>query len=266
MSKENQNLDCKDYSKYSLGKKDINQNFFFLNAHGEELEQLYEVPKGVRIIMFCYSKELQVCDRFDRFNWENILLDPKTSSNYCNFLGSISRYSSIRDHFCVYEENDVIRNMTIFTDKTFREGLYRLPVKGYAYDEKNKTVVVSEGTLLSEVQKDSRLKKLMKDAPRTHIKVDGRRVANLLRKESDVGIIQSQVRKIHDKARLSNLINSMRLHIPEFTILLMVCRERSEEDRMYTEGVADDISDGKQLLDEMKQMERYLELEKIMKS
>ena len=47
----------------------INKNFFFLNAHGEELEKLYEIPKGVRIIMFCYSKELQVCDKFDEYNW-----------------------------------------------------------------------------------------------------------------------------------------------------------------------------------------------------
>ena len=153
-------MDRTDCKFYGLKHKNINKNFFFLNAHGEELEEFYEIPKGIRVIMFCYSKRLDVCPKFDRFNWEHILLDPKATENYCNFLSTISKYKSINDHFCIYEEGDTIRNLSIFTDEYFREGLYRLPVKGYAYDEPTKTVIISDGTLMSEIHKDKTLKKL----------------------------------------------------------------------------------------------------------
>lgn len=255
-------IDC---SEYSLINEPINSNFYFVNAHGDELEKLYEIPPGVRIVMFCYSKNLDVCQKFDKFNWENILLDPVASSNYCNFLSAISQYSSIKDHFCVYEPGDVIRNLLISTDKTFREGLYRLPVKGYAYDVENNTIVVSDGTLLSEVHKDEKLNKMMKKTERRRVAVDGKRVADLLRVQSDVGIVQSQVRKIHKNALLSNLINSLRMHMQEFTILLMVCRTRNEEEIERTKGVAENISSGKFVSKELDRMQRHLQLEKMMR-
>lgn len=260
--KKKTKMDCSDYS---LINEQINKNFYFVNAHGDELERLYEIPKGVRIIMFCYSKELTVCKKFDRFNWENILLDPTASNNYCNFLSTISKYSSIKDHFCVYESGDVIRNLLISSDKIFREGLYRLPVKGYAYDSDTNSIVVSDGTLLSEIHKDKELNKLMKKIGRSRVVVDGKRVVELLRVQNNVGVIQSQVRKIYDKALLSNLINSLQIHIPEFTILLMVCRNRVEEEIVRTQGVAENISDGKPVYKELERMQRHLELEKMMR-
>ena len=242
----------------------INKNFFFLNAHGEELEKLYEIPKGVRIIMFCYSKELQVCDKFDEYNWSHILLDPVASNNYCDFLKAISGYSSIRDHFCVYDEGDVIRNLNIFSDNEFREGLYRLPVKGYAYDEKTDTIVVSEGTLLSEVQKDKELSEKIGDK-RRHVVVDSKRIVKLLKNNQSTGIIQSQVRKIGDKARLSNLINTMKLYSDSFTILLMVCRDRYPDAIIASGGIADKISIGRYVIDEVENYKSRCNLEKLMR-
>jgi hypothetical protein len=241
----------------------INRNFFFLNAHGDETEKIYEVPKGVRIIMFCYSKELQVCDRFDKYNWSHILLDPQASDNYCDFLSAISGYSSIRDHFCIYEEHDLIRDLVISTDDKFREGMYRLPVKGYAYDEKNDTLVVSNGTLLSEIHDDKRLNKMMKESK--HKTVDSKRIVDMLRVKNDVGIIQSQVRLIHDRARLSNLVNSMKLHTDGLTVLLMVCRNRDEDARKTSGGAADNISKGRVVTEELERMKGKCNLEKLMR-
>lgn len=243
----------------------INRNFFFLNAHGDEIERRWEVPKGVRIIMFCYSKELQVCDRFDKYNWYHILLDPTASDNYCDFLTAISGYSSIRDHFCIYEEHDIIRDLDIHTDEEFREGMYRLPVKGYAYDQKNEMVVVSDGTLLSEIHKDKTLNKLMKGSKRKKVVVDSKRIVDLLRVKNEVGIIQSHVRKIHNKARLSNLINSMKLHVSGLTVLLMVCRNRDEYARKATGGIADDITPGRVVSEELERMRGKCKLEKLMR-
>ena len=243
----------------------INKNFFFLNAHGDEIERLWEVPKGVRIIMFCYSKELQVCDKFDKYNWSHILLDPNASDNYCDFLTAVSGYNSIRDHFCIYEEHDIIRDLDIQTDEEFREGMYRLPVKGYAYDEKNDMVVVSDGTLLSEIHKDKELNRMMKGSKRKKVVVDSKRIVNMLRVQNKVGIIQSHVRQIHDNARLSNLINSMKLHVPGLTVLLMVCRNRDEDSRKATGGAADNITPGRVVLEELERMKGKCNLEQLLR-
>lgn len=236
-------FDCR---KYKHSKDPINKNFFFLNAHGLETEQLYKLPEGVRVIMFCHEKTLNVCKRFDRFNWEHILLDPDASSNYCSFLSTISKYSSIRDHFCVYEPGSVIRNTTIYGDEYFRNGLYRLPVKGYAYDADDCSVVVSDGTLIAEINEDPELKRLMKDCERKRYYVDGKKVSKFLQVQNDVGIIKSFVKGIYPDTNmvLSNLINSMKIHQQEFTILLMTCRNRDEE-RKRTKGVGDNITPGK---------------------
>jgi hypothetical protein len=252
-------------SKNNWYNKDINRNFFFLNAHGDEIERIWEVPKGVRIIMFCYSKELQVCDRFDRYNWSHILLDPSASDNYCDFLKNISGYSSIKDHFCIYEEHDRIRDIDIETDEKFREGMYRLPVKGYVYDKNNDSIIVSDGTLMSEIHKHSELNKIMNGSKPKKIVVDSKKIVDLLRVNNKVGIIQSHVRKIHDKARLSNLINSMKLHMSGLTILLMVCRNRDEYARSKTGGEFDDISPGRVVSDELKRMKGKCNLEKLIR-
>jgi hypothetical protein len=242
----------------------VNRNFFFLNAHGEKLKKLYEIPEGVRIIMFCYSKELQVRKKFDEYNWSHLLLDPTASNNYYDFLTAISGYSSIRDHFYVYEEGDVIHNLDILTDDEFREGLYRLPMKGYVYDNKTDDIVLSDNSLLSEVQKDKNYRKLVRDNKCRSVVVNSKRIVKLLKDKKKVGIIQSQVKKIHDTTRLSNLIGSMKIHASSFTVLLMVCRDCDQEARKVF-GVAGDISKGRNILDELERYKGHCDLEKLVR-
>ena len=246
--------DCREYSGYD---KPINKNFYFLNGHGGEMDDDYEIPKGVRIIMFCYSGAiLDICHKFDRFNWNNILLDPTASSNYCTFLAAISKYSSVKDHFCVYEENDVIKNIELLGDKYFREGLFRLPVKGFGYDEETKSVVISSHSLMSDTQTDKKFIELTKNLPRTHILVDDKKLIELMRKKNDVAIFQTSIKQIKGRLKLSNLINSIRLHEDQFTLLLMVCREG--------EG-SEEISKGKKVGDEVERMQRHLILERALR-
>lgn len=251
---------------YSGIDKEINNNFYFLNGHGEELEADYEIPNGVRIIMFCYSGEtLNICHRFDKFNWSNILLDPSVSSNYFTFLSAISEYSSINDHFCVYEGGDTIKNIQLHSDPHFREGLFRLPVRGFVYDKSSDTVVISNNTPMSQVQKHPQLRTFFKNK-RKKIRIDDRRLVNLMRENNEVTIIESYVRKIHKTIRLSNLINSMKPH-GDFTILLMVCREGIGSDTISKgEGIGSDtISKGKVIKDEVLRMKRQIVLEQAMR-
>lgn len=247
-------LSKEDCSEYSGMGEEINKNFYFLNGHGEELETDYEVPEGVRIVMFCYSGEiLNICHRFDKFNWSNILLDPSASSNYCTFLSAISEYSSINDHFCVYRAGDIIKNIQLHSDNEFREGVFRLPVKGFAYDKSSDSVVISKNMPMSQVLKHPELDRFFKKK-RKSIKIDDRRVVNLMRKKNEVTIIESYVRKIYTSIYLSNLVNSMKLHGP-FTILLMVCRE----------GVGSDtISKGRVVKDEVMRIKREILLKRAM--
>lgn len=253
-----QELSC---NNYNLAKQPINSNFYFVNAHGEELGSRFEIPKGVRVIMFCHTKTLHVCPKFDTFNWEHILLDPHTSNNYCNFLNTLVKYSTIRDHFCIYEENDTIRNIRLLPDDNFRAGIFRLPAKGYAFDEKSGQILVSDGTLMTEINNNKKLMDMMKEKGKLHVKVDGKRVANLLRKQSDIGIIRSEVKNIHKQTTLSNIIGNMKIHLNEFTILLMVCRDRVEEDYTNDSGISGE-SGSRTVADEYNRMERHLNLEK----
>ena len=255
---EHEELSC---NNYSLVNQPINNNFYFVNAHGEELGTRLEIPKGVRVIMFCHTKTLQVCPLFDAFNWKHILLDPYASDNYCNFLSTLVKYSSIRDHFCIYEEHDVIRNLRILPDDNFRAGVFRLPVKGYAFDEDSGQILVSDGTLLGEIKNDKKLMGMMKKKGKSHVKVDGKRVANLLRVQSDVGIIKSEVKSIKSTTTLSNIIGTMKMHLDEFTILLMVCRDRAGYDLTEDSNVPDE-SGSRTVAKEHDRMRKHLNLEK----
>ena len=124
MSKFEKAINEYSYNYNERCKKGDN-NFYFLNCYGEELEKDYEVPNGVRVIMFCYSgKILNVCNVFEKFNWSNILLNPNTFTDYCNFLSAISKNKNVNDHFRVYEEGDIIKNINLYSDNNFREGIF----------------------------------------------------------------------------------------------------------------------------------------------
>ena len=199
--------------------------FFFLNAHGTELNNTYKIPSGIRIIMFCYSKKLYVSNCFDEFNWAHILLNPDTSTDYNSFINTISKYKTIRDHFCIYETGDTIYDINIYGDKNFRDGLFRLPVRGYGYEETTDTVILSDGTLFSEINSDPIVKKLIKRGSHSHIKVDNKRLVKLFKNKKHVGIFKSFIKKIHSPINLSSLIKDIKKYTNQFTILLMICRD-----------------------------------------
>lgn len=246
-------LTREDCDKYKGVNYPINSNFYFVNGHGYETEDNMKILRGVRIVMFCYSgRILNVCPKFDKFNWSHILIDPVSSSNYCNFLASISDYSSIKDHFCIYEEGDIIKNINMSHDENFREGVYRLPVKGFAYDQNTETIVVSSHTSWTDIQKDDTFKELLKKSSRKHIRVDDKKLAELLRNKTEFSVIQSSVKSLNNKTSLSNLIRSMLLHENAFTILLMICREGTVSYQ--------DISQGKKVSDGLIEMKNELNI------
>jgi len=235
--------------------KEINKNFYFLNCDSEEPENEYEIPKGVRIVMFCYSgKILNVCNAFDKFNWSNILLNPDSSSDYCNFLSAISDYSSINDDFSVYEEGDTIKNINLYSENTIRQGVFKLPVKGFFYDKKTDSIIISSNTPMSSIVRQSELKRFFKDKSQKII-IDDNKIVDLMKKNKNVSIIESYVKKIHKSIKLSNLINSMKNH-GNFTMLLMVCKN-GEENRSF--------SNGRVIKDEVIKMKSQILLENILK-
>jgi hypothetical protein len=239
-----------------VANTESNRNFYFVNAHAEELDDSYTVPTGVRIIMFCYSgRVLCVGKKFDRNNWHNILLDPNTSSNYCSFLSRIAEYPTIRDHFCIYKQGDIIKNMKFTDDQEFRSAIYRLPVKAYAYDRENSTIVMSSSSPslgIDEILQDPKYKELTADTVTKHIKIDDRRLVDLLKKENDVGIFKSQV--LTPTRNLSNMIRNLKLHLSGFTVLLMTCRETLD----YIPH--EDISSGIGVWDELELMKKQVDL------
>jgi hypothetical protein len=225
-------------------------NFLFLNAHGFELEQLYVIPKGVRIIMFCMSKELLLSNEFDEYNWEHILLDPSASKNYYNFLTAASGHPSMRNHFNVYEEGDIVRNLCILPDDNFREGLYHLPVTGYVYQTGTNDLVLSDTSYISEAHNDR------KSSHVTRVGVDRKRMAGLLKDKKNIGVIRSRVTKIDANCSLSSLIHSTKHDVPGFTALLMVCRTRDPAARKTTGGLVDVISKGRPVFEELKRLDK----------
>lgn len=234
--------------------KQINKQIYFLNGHGEELENEYEIPKGVRIIMFCYSgKILNVCNVFDKFKWSNILLNPSSTNDYCKFLSAISENKSVNDHFCVYEEGDQIKNINLYSDYNFREGIFKLPVKGFCYGKNSDSIVISSNTPMSSIVSNPELKHFIKKK-RKKISIDDNKIIDLMKKNNDVSIIESYIRKIYKNIKLSNLINSMKIN-GNFTILLTVCIE---------EGESKLIPNGRKIEDELEKIKREIFIENML--
>jgi hypothetical protein len=116
-----------------IGDNDIgmDKNFYVVNHHGYETDEDFNIPSGIRIIMFCYSgKILKICPKFDKFIWDAIMTNPDASYNYCTFLSNIAQYSSIRNHFCVYEGGQTIKNLMFENrpDDYWIHGIFNLPV------------------------------------------------------------------------------------------------------------------------------------------
>lgn len=232
--------------------KKSNNNFYFLNGHGEELEQEYEVPNGVRIIMFYYSgKILNICNVFEKFNWSNILLNPNSFTDYYKFLSAISENKSINDYFCIYEEGDIIKNINLYSDNNFREGIFKLPVKGFCYDKKSDSIVISSNTPTSSIVNYPKLKDFCKEKQK---KIDDNKIIDLMKKNNDVCIIENYFRKIYKSVKLSNFINSMRIY-QNFTILISVCKEEKEIKLS---------SSGRKIEDELEKIKRRIFIENML--
>ncbi len=238
---------------YNERCKNNNNNFYFLNGHGEELEKEYEIPKGVRIIMFCYSgKILNVCNIFEKFDWSYILLNPKTFTDYCNFLSAISENKSVNDHFRVYEEGDIIKNINLYSDYNFREGIFKLPVKGFCYDKSSDSIVISSNTPTSSIINYPQLKRFFKEK-RKNVLIDDDKIIDLMKKNDDIFIIESYFRKLYKSVKLSNLINSMRIN-GNFTILLTVCKK----------GESNLNPNGRKIEDELEKINRKMFIENML--
>jgi hypothetical protein len=199
---------------------DMNKNFWAVNMHGDETLQEFVVPKGVRIIMFCYSgRKLHVCPRFDKFNWREIFLNEEASFNYCTFISNLSRYSSLRDHFCVYSEGNVIRDLVFRPDENFRDGIFKLPVRAAVFDPENKQVYVSDPEIFSQtVEKTEKV---------SRVSVNKQAVAKIV-KDKDSSAIIFTPHIITPEIKLSQLVTKLRVSLGkidnQFTLLLLTCR------------------------------------------
>jgi hypothetical protein len=200
---------------------EINKNFWAVNMHGDELKDEFVVPQGVRIIMFCYSgRELDVCPRFDKFNWREIFLNEDATYNYCTFISNLSRYSSLRDHFCVYEEGETVRDLIFRPDEDFRDGIFKLPVHAAVFNPKINEVYVSCPEIFSQA--------VAKSTKTRRISVNRREVAKLVKdKDSDTIIFSPHI--TISKIKLSELVAKLRISMGrvdkvDFTLLLLTCR------------------------------------------
>jgi hypothetical protein len=181
---------------------DMDKNFWAVNMHGDERMDEFIVPDGVRIIMFCYSgRKLDVCPRFDRFNWREIFLNEEASFNYCTFLSNISQYSSLRDHFCVYEKGTSIKDLDFSTDEYFRNGIFRLPVHASVFDPEMEEVYVSSSEIFDQV--------ISKIGKVRRILVDKSKVANLV-KDKDTDAIIFPLILTFPKSHFLNLLKNLK--------------------------------------------------------
>lgn len=252
MSKFEKAINEYSYNYNERCKKGDN-NFYFLNCYGEELEKDYEVPNGVRVIMFCYSgKILNVCNVFEKFNWSNILLNPNSFTDYYKFLLAISENKNINDYFRVYEEGDIIKNINLYSNNNFKEGIFKLPVKGFCYNKNSDSIVISSNTPTSSIVNYPKLKYFFREKQKKII-IDDNKIIDLMKKNKDVCIVENYFRKIYKNVKLSNLINSMRIN-GNFTILLTVCRE----------GESSLITNGRKIEDELEKIKRRIFIKKML--
>lgn len=195
----------------------IDKNFWAVNMHGDELMEDFVVPEGVRIIMFCYSgRKLNICPRFDKFNWREIFLNEDASFNYCTFLSNLVQYSSLRDHFCVYESGNTVRDLLLTQDSDFRSGIYELPVYAAVHEPNTDEVYVSSSEIFNKaIAKTDKIKR---------ISVNRQMTAKIAKDKNSDTIIFSKHINI-PKIRLSILARKLLLEKGSgFTLLLLTCR------------------------------------------
>lgn len=214
-----QNLDEKE--------PDIDKNFYMVNLHGSENYKEFVVPKGVRLIMFCHAKTLCVNENFDQFVWENVALNEDACYNYCTFLSNLADYSSLRDHFCVYNEGDTITDLTLYKvrNDTFRPGVFQLPMKigvfvgeDDEYEEDYNKVFYYPESIRTRVERDY---------PQQIMELDRSKTAYYSKYKDTEPIVYSYHYMPDMDTTLSALIKRLQVRIignEGFTLLLMTCR------------------------------------------
>lgn len=195
----------------------VNKNFYAVNMHGFETSNLIKIPKGIRVVMYCYSGEaLYVCEKLDQFIWENVLLNPDAVINYHTFISALAGHKMFRDHFCIYNSGDVIPDIMFGIDEEFRDGIFRLPVKGAVYDGAE-TLYVSDDSIFPDVirrNEDIRI-----------VKVSRSETAKLISYKGYQNIIFSDWKIPLKVSSLSKIIDELISLGKEGTILLLTCRE-----------------------------------------
>lgn len=220
---------CQDLKE---DEPDVDKNFWAVNMHGDELEEDFIVPKGIRIVAFCYPGwKLDICPRFDKFNWRQIFLNEDSTFNYCTFIANLSHYSSLRNHFCIYEEGSKFKDLILSPDEYFRSGVYKLPVKAAVKDE-NGVVYVSTPDIFPDVFSVIGSSK--------RIVLDRDIVGQIAKDKNSETWILSQFKR-DSNIKLSDLVKSLRVKMGEskrqdFTLLLLTCRtgKRRKEENKFT--------------------------------
>lgn len=191
----------------------IDKNFWAINMHGDEMMNEFVVPKGVRIVMFCYSgRKLNICPRFDKFNWREIFLNEDASFNYCTFLANLSQYSSMREHFCIYTAGNTIRDLILSPDEYFRSGIYRLPVQAAVHDNETNQVYVSSPEIFDKAVSQS------SDIRRISV---NRQITARIAKNKDTNTIIFSEHIDAPRIQLSSLVKKLG---SGYTLLLLTCR------------------------------------------
>jgi hypothetical protein len=209
-------------------KSDEQGNIYSVFMHGMELDDKFTVPKGVKLIMFCYSgRKLYVCKRFNKFIWKNLFLNENSTYNYLTFISTLSQYSSLRDHFCVYKEGDIVKNLYFENayedDNYFLSGIFKLPIKVSVKDE-GKVYSSSEDIMMESIIHHKN----------ANIKVDIDKIGNTIIYPDKDFRIYSYYKRPLKGVKLSNLISDLKSIHEEFTLAILTCRtsdtEKNERD------------------------------------
>lgn len=222
--------------------KDINKNFFAVNAHGTETKDSLIVPPNCRVIMFCYSgRILEVCPRFEKFIWKRIMTKESASYNYCTFLANIAQYSSIRNHFCIYEPGSNIKNIEFYGDNIFRSDVFELPVRAVVRDESDNTLYsTDENTGLDLLEHESKIGGKVFMVRSKRIKIDQSKASKLLHNNSNRAWFASKIVKSDHADNLSDLLNYIN-YKGGGTIILFVCREGKKHKMPKSPKVYDEL-------------------------
>ena len=109
---------------------------YVVQAHGCINDDVIVVPNNVNLIMFCYNKTLTMKCAFERFSWKFAQSEYSTLSQ---LITGLKKYSSTRNHFCLYRPGDTIRELEIYPDddNEFRDGIYHIPIVFNEMDDDN---------------------------------------------------------------------------------------------------------------------------------